>query len=55
MASETLRKNVAVYSLYLLLLAVIGIAARYLGLDSKVALWAAIGIACVFGVLWPRW
>ncbi|MEW6458352.1 MAG: hypothetical protein AB1441_04700 [Bacillota bacterium] len=51
----TLKRNLGIYSVYLGLLAVIGISVRYLGLDMMVGIWFAIGVACVFAVLWPRW
>ena len=51
----TLKRNLGIYSVYLGLLAVIGIYVRYLGLDMMVGIWFAIGVACVFAVLWPRW
>jgi len=51
----TLKRNLGIYLVYLGLLAVIGISVRYLGLDMMVGIWFAIGVACVFAVLWPRW
>ncbi|MBE0466596.1 MAG: hypothetical protein IBX71_05145 [Candidatus Desulforudis sp.] len=50
-----MRKNLAIYGFYLSLLGVIGASVRYLGLDTQTGIWAAIGVGCVFAVLWPRW
>jgi len=55
MFSSALRRNIAIYGLYLSLLGIVGIAVRFLGLDTTIGIWAAIGIACVFAILWPRW
>lgn len=49
------KKNLLIYGTYLVVMALIAVAVKFLGLPTKIGLWAALGVAVGLAVFWPRW
>ena len=50
-----MNNQLKIYGSYLVILGLITVAILFLGLPTKYGLWAALGVAAVYGILWPRW
>lgn len=49
------KRNFIIYGSYLAILGVIVIAVKLFGLPAKTGLWAALAVAAVMAIFWPRW
>jgi len=49
------KKNFIIYGAYLAIMALITIAVKFFGLDAKIGLWVALGVAVILAIFWPRW
>lgn len=49
------KRNFVIYGTYLAVLGLITIAVKFFGLPAKTGLWAALAVAVVMAIFWPRW
>ena len=50
-----MKKNIIIYGSYLAILGLITLSILFMGVPNRVGLWAALGVAAVYAVFWPRW
>lgn len=49
------KRNYIIYGTYLAVMVIIAIAVKFLGLPTKIGMWAALAVAVGLAVFWPRW
>ncbi len=48
-------RNALIYGSYLAILGIITLSVTCLDIPNRVGLWAALGVAAIYAITWPRW